>query len=302
MERLRTPEERFDNLPDFPFAPHYVDVADPTGGAPLRAAYLDEGPRDGEIVLVMHGEPSWSYLYRHVITGLVGRGYRVVAPDLIGFGQSDKPTEQTDYTFARQVAWMREVLFDHLDLRAVTFFGQDWGSLIGLRLVGEHADRFSRVIIGNGGLPTGEEKISDAFLAWQTYSKTSDTFNIGHIVRGGCAEPMSDEVVAAYDAPFPDDRYKAGARIFPSLVPTTPTDPAHDANVACWNVFRHWDKPWLTAFSDKDMITAGGEKKFLREIPGCESVTVEGGGHFLQEDVGPQLATIIADFIERTSA
>ncbi|MFI5036566.1 MAG: haloalkane dehalogenase [Acidimicrobiales bacterium] len=300
MDRLRTPEERFTDLPDFPYGAHYADVADPTGGPALRAAYLDEGPRGGATVLLLHGEPSWSYLYRRVIAGLAAAGRRVVAPDMVGFGRSDKPTQRAEYTYARHVEWMRELLFDRLDLTEVTLFGQDWGSLVGLRLVGEHPQRFARVVIANGGLPTGEERPTDAFTAWQAHSQTSPTFNIGRIVAGGCATPMAPEVIAAYDAPFPDDTYKAGARQYPTLVPTSPDDPAHDANVAAWSTLRAWSKPFLVAFSDLDQITRGGERRFLREVPGCEQVTMTGGGHFLQEDVGPALATVIDGFVART--
>jgi haloalkane dehalogenase len=272
MERLRTPDERFAHLPDFSFEPRYVEVADPTGGSALRAAYVDEGPREGELVLLLHGEPSWSFLYRRVIGGLVAAGRRVVAPDMIGFGRSDKPTNREDYTYARHVEWMRELLFEHLDLADVTLFGQDWGSLVGLRLVGEHPERFARVVIGNGGLPTGEEPVTEAFLAWQNYSQTSPAFDIGRIVAGGCAKPLAPEVIAAYDAPFPDDAFKAGARQFPALVPTSPEDPAHDANAAAWSTLRTWFKPFLVAFSDLDLITRGGERRFLREVPGCEQL------------------------------
>ncbi len=298
MDRLRTPEERFATLPDFDYPARYADVADPTGGEALRMAYVDEGPRDAAPVVLLHGEPSWSFLYRGVIPGLVAAGRRVVAPDMVGFGRSDKPTERDSYTYARQVEWMRELLLDRLGLAGITLFGQDWGSLVGLRLVGEHPERFARVVIANGGLPTGEEPVSDAFLAWQAYSQTSPTFHIGRIVAGGCARPLAPEVVAAYDAPFPDDAFKAGARQYPALVPTSPEDPAHDANVAAWATLRAWDKPFLVAFSDLDQITRGGERRFLRDVPGCSQVTMTGGGHFLQEDVGAELAAAINEFIE----
>ncbi|HEY8545150.1 MAG TPA: haloalkane dehalogenase, partial [Acidimicrobiales bacterium] len=206
MELLRTPDDRFEGLPDFPFTPHYVHVDDTEGG-PLRVHYLDEGPPDGETVLLLHGEPSWSFLYRRMIPVLVDAGLRCVAPDLVGFGRSDKPAERSDYTYARHVEWLREALFDHLDLRGATLVGQDWGSLVGLRLVGEHPDRFARVVIANGGLPTGDQKLTDAFLAWQKFSQEAPTFPVGGIINGGCTTDLAPEVVAAYDAPFPDDRY-----------------------------------------------------------------------------------------------
>jgi haloalkane dehalogenase len=301
MDRTRTPDERFENLPDFAYRANYAEVVDPSGGESLRMAYLDEGPRDGDVVLLLHGEPSWSYLYRFMIPGLVGAGHRVVAPDLIGFGRSDKPIDREDYTFARHVEWTRELLLEHLDLADITFFGQDWGSLIGLRLVAEHPGRFARVAIGNGGLPTGEERMSEAFKAWQDFSQSTPELHIGNIVSGGCTQGLAPEVVAAYDAPFPDETYKEGARQFPMLVPTSPEDPAHDANVAAWVVLAQWDKPFLCCFSDGDAITKGGDRKFLDTVPGTKGqahTTIEGGGHFLQEERGPELAAVLNAFIE----
>jgi haloalkane dehalogenase len=302
MERLRTPDECFEQLPDFDFTAHYADVADPTGAEALRMAYLDEGPRDGQVVLLLHGEPSWSYLYRFMIPGLVDAGFRVVAPDLIGFGRSDKPSSREDYTYARHVEWTRELLFDHLALEDVTFFGQDWGSLIGLRLVGEHPERFARVVIGNGGLPTGDERMSEAFKSWQEFSQTTPELHVGNIVSGGCAQRLSAEVIAAYDAPFPDESFKEGARQFPKLVPTSPQDPAHDANVAAWGVLATFTKPFLCCFSN-DAITHGGEAKFIALVPGARGqahTTIESSAHFLQEENGPQLAGIVTDFIAWT--
>lgn len=301
MDRLTTPADRFVNLPDFAFAPHEVEVTDPTGGAPLRLAYLDEGPADAdETVLLLHGEPTWSFLYRKVMVPLIAAGVRVIVPDLIGFGRSDKPTSRTEHTYARHVEWVREALFDKLDLRGLTFFGQDWGSLIGLRVLTENPDRFRRVAIGNGGLPTGDEKIGEAFLNWQNYSQTAPELHIGRIVFGGCLVKPSDEVVAAYDAPYPDESFKEGPRIFPTLVPTSPADPAHDANVAAWEVLRTWDKPFLTCFSDSDPITKGADAKFLREVPGTADqphATIPGAAHFLQEDAGEQLGSLLAAFV-----
>ena len=299
MERLRTPDKNFEELSDFDFEPQYADVADPTGGEPLRMAHLDEGPRDGPIVVLLHGEPSWSYLYRFMIPGLVARGRRVVAPDLVGFGRSDKPRDREEYTYARHVEWVRELLFDHLELRDVTLFAQDWGSLIGLRLVGEHSERFARVAIGNGGLPTGDERMSEAFKAWQDFSQTTPELHIGNIVSGGCSERLGPEVVAAYDAPFPDESYKEGARQFPTLVPTSPEDPAHDANVAAWAVLASFTRPFLCCFSG-DAITRGADAKFIREVPGAQGqahTTISGSAHFLQEENGPELARVLNGFI-----
>jgi haloalkane dehalogenase len=303
MQSLRTPDERFADLPGYPFAPHYVDVDDQDASAPggsLRVHYLDEGSADAAPILCMHGEPSWSYLYRKMIPILVDAGHRVIAPDLVGFGKSDKPTEQSDYTYARHVAWMQAAIIDHLDLRNATFFGQDWGGLVGLRLVAENPDRFDRVVIGNTGLPTGEHAPSAAFLAWQKFSQTTPVFDIGFLLQSATTTELSDGEVAAYSAPFPDDSYKAGARIFPTLVPTRPDDPAAGANRAAWEVFKQWHKPFITCFSDGDPITAGGDKPFLQLVPGAQGqphTTVAGANHFFQEDAAPHLARILIDAI-----
>jgi haloalkane dehalogenase len=300
MQALRTPDERFAALPDFPFAPNYVEVPSGDGGAPLRVHYLDEGPAGGEGVLLLHGEPSWSFLYRKMIPVLTAAGLRCIAPDLVGFGRSDKPTERTDYTYARHVEWMRAALFDALDLHDVTLVCQDWGGLIGLRLVGENPDRFARVVTANTFLPTGEKPPGEAFLNWQNFSQTVDDFDIGVVIGMGCRSELSPEVIAAYNAPFPDDSYKAGARQFPMLVPTSVDDPATTANRKAWETLRGWTKPFLTAFSDKDPITRGGDRAFQTEVPGCAGqphTTIEGGGHFLQEDRGEQLADVVARWI-----
>jgi haloalkane dehalogenase len=302
VEVLRTPEERFARLPDFPYAPSYVTF-DAGDGSQLRVAVIDEGPADGETVLLMHGEPSWSFLYRRMIPVLVDAGLRVIAPDLVGFGRSDKPAAREDYSYARHVEWMRQALFEGLGLRGLTLVGQDWGGLIGLRLVAEHPDRFDRVVVANTGLPTGDQPMSEAFLAWQTFSQQSPEFHIGRIVQNGTLTELPDDVVAAYDAPFPDDRYTAGARVFPALVPTRPDDPAAAANRAAWEVLRGWDKPFLTAFSDGDPITGGGERVFQKLVPAARvrpHPTLAGGGHFLQEDVGPELARVVAGLIAAT--
>jgi haloalkane dehalogenase len=300
MDALRTPDDRFVSLPDFPFEPHYVEVPAGDGGGTLRVHYVDEGPAGAPVVLLMHGEPSWCFLYRKMIPVLTAAGLRCVAPDLVGFGRSDKPTERAAYTYARHVEWMRAALFDELDLRDVTLVGQDWGGLIGLRLVGEHPDRFARVVAANTFLPTGDRPPGDAFLRWQQFSKATPDFAVGVIVNFGCTTDLSADVVAAYDAPFPDDTYKAGARQFPLLVPTGPDDSAAPANRAAWDVLRTYDKPFLTAFSDQDPITRGGDRVFQRDVPGCAGqphTTIEGGGHFLQEDRGEELAKTVAAFV-----
>ncbi len=302
MEILRTPDERFADLPDFPYEPRYVEVDDGDGGR-LRVAYVEAGPADGETVLLMHGEPSWSFLYRKMIPVLADAGLRVVAPDLVGFGRSDKPVSRDDYSYARHVGWMRQALLDELGLQDLTLVCQDWGGLLGLRLVAENPDRFARVVVANTGLPTGDQKMSEAFLAWQRFSQESPDFQIGRIVGNGTAQGAGPEVVAAYDAPFPDDRYTAGARIFPTLVPTSPDDPAAADNRAAWEVLSRWEKPFLTAFSDSDAITRGGERVFQKLIPGAQGMphtTLAGGGHFLQEDVGPELARVVVDLIAAT--
>ncbi len=303
MQTLRTPDEAFTGLPDFPFEPRYVEVDDGEGGT-LRVHHLDEGPADAPPVLLMHGEPTWCFLYRHVIPTLVDAGHRVVAPDLVGMGRSDKPTEQSDHTYARHVEWMRQALFDRLDLRDITYFGQDWGALIGLRLVAADPDRCARVAIGNGGLPTGHGPASEAFLAWQRYSQETEHFPVGRIIDGGCTTALPPDVVAAYDAPFPDDSHKAAVRIFPTLVPTSSDDPATPDQEAAWRVLEAFDKPFLLCFSDSDPITRGGDAPFLAKVPGARGqahTTIEGGGHFLQEDRGPELAGVLADFIAATS-
>ncbi|RMI35279.1 haloalkane dehalogenase [Nocardia stercoris] len=304
MHVLRTPDERFADLPDFPFEPHYTDVAAGDGSdTHLRLHYLDEGPRGGAVVLLMHGEPSWSFLYRSMIPVLVRAGFRCVAPDLIGFGRSDKPAERADYTYARHVEWVREALFDRLDLRGITLVCQDWGGLIGLRLVAEHPDRFARVVVANAGLPTGSVKLTEAFAAWQRFSQETTEFPVGGIVAGGCRTQLTPDVIAGYDAPFPDETYKAGARVFPLLVPTRPDDPAGPANSAAWERLAQFGKPLLTAFSDGDPITKGGDRVFREKVPGAAGqphTTITGAGHFLQEDRGPDLATVITEFIAAT--
>jgi haloalkane dehalogenase len=299
MQTLRTPDDRFADLPDYPFAANYVDIDDQDGGT-LRVHYLDEGPSDGHPILLMHGEPSWSYLYRKMIPGLVDAGHRCIAPDLVGFGKSDKPTHQSDYTYARHVAWMQEAIVDHLDLRDATFFGQDWGGLVGLRLVADNPDRFARVIIGNTGLPTGEHAPSDAFMAWQKFSQTTPVFDVGFLLQSATTTELTSGEVAAYDAPFPDDTFKEGARVFPALVPTGPDDPAADANRAAWEVLQRWEKPLICCFSDSDPVTAGGDKPFRSLVPGAQGqthVTVERAHHFFQEDASPQLTQIVLDAV-----
>ena len=293
MEILRTPDERFLNLPGYPFQPHYVEVDG------LRMHYVDEGPPSAAPVLMLHGEPSWSYLYRKMIPVLVSAGLRAVAPDLVGFGRSDKPAKREDYTYERHVNWTARFI-QKLDLRGITLVCQDWGGVIGLRVAAEHPERFARIVAANTGLPTGEGPIGDAFMAWRKFSQETPTFPVGQIVQGGCANALAPEVVAAYDAPFPDERFKAGARQFPILVPIAPDDPAVPANRKAWEVLRRWEKPFLTAFSDGDPVTKGGELLLQSAIPGARNqphTTIKGAGHFLQEDKGEELARVIVNFM-----
>ncbi len=301
MEALRTSDDRYENLPGYDFAPHYVQVPDGETSE-LRVHYVDEGPREADPVLLMHGEPSWCYLYRKMIAPIVAAGYRAVAPDLVGFGRSDKPSRREDYTYQRHVDWMGGLL-EQLDLRNITLVCQDWGGLIGLRLAADAPERFARIVAANTGLPTGDQRPSEAFLRWQQFSQETPSFNVGNIVNGGCVSSLAPDVIAAYDAPFPDDSYKEGARIFPTLVPTSPEDPAAAANRATWEVLRKWQKPFLTAFSDNDPVTKGGEAVLQKLIPGAGGqlhTTIAGGGHFLQEDKGEELAAVVIDFIARS--
>ena len=295
MDFVRTPDSRFENLPDYPFAPSYAEVDD------LRVHYVDEGPPDADPVVMMHGEPSWSFLYRKMIPIVAGAGHRVIAPDLVGFGKSDKPTQRESYTYAAHVEWMRKLLFDRLELRNVTLVCQDWGGLIGLRLVAEHPDRFARVVAANTLLPTGEQSPGPAFDLWKKMSQEMPSW--GRLFAGTKENPTSDEVKAAYDAPFPDETYKAGSRQFPLLVPVSPDDPACEANKRAWEALKRFEKPFLLAFSDGDPITGGLKDSFL-VVPGAKGqphTTIEGAGHFLQEDKGEELARVVVDFIAGAS-
>jgi haloalkane dehalogenase len=305
VEFLETPEERFRGLAGYPFAPRFVQV-DPAG---LRMHYVDEGPSERAPVLMLHGEPSWSYLYRSMIPPCVAAGHRVVAPDLVGFGRSSKPTRIEDYSYQRHCDWVRAFV-ERLDLRGITLFCQDWGSLIGLRLAAELEERFARVVVGNGFLPAGRPPGSGlrgalnlaAFLAWRTYARFVPRFRASSILRFGTARQLDAEELRAYDAPFPDDRYLAGARAFPRLVPLSERDPAAARNREGWAVLERWEKPFLTAFSDGDPITRGLDRSFHERVPGAKGMrhrTVR-GGHFLQEDSGPELASLLVELIEET--
>src|ERR1700729_3725889 len=294
MRTVRTPEERFAGLPDFAYPPRYADV----GG--LRLAYTEAGPSDGEPVLLLHGEPSWSFLYRRVMAVLAGAGLHAIAPDLIGFGRSDKPAEIADHSYARHVEWIREFAFDRLDLRGLTLVGQDWGGLIGLRLVAEHPDRFARVVAANTGLPTGDQPMPDVWLRFREVVRTAPALSVSRLMQSGCRTPLPPEVLAAYEAPFPDPSYAAAVRAMPELIPTTPDDPASEANRAAWRQLAAWDKPFLVAFSDRDPITGAMRPVLQRTVPGAAGIdhpVITGAGHFLQEDAGERLGAVIAGFI-----
>lgn len=298
MTILNTPDHCFENIPDYPYRPNYVDVEQG-----LRLHYVDEGPKNAPVVLMMHGEPSWSFLYRKMIPVFVNAGYRAIAPDLIGFGKSSKPGETSDYTYAHHVTWVKTWI-EALDLRQITFFGQDWGGLIGLRQVAAMPERFDRVVVANTGMPTGDQKMPDAFLQWQKFSQTVPVFPVDTILQNATVTKLSKDVLAAYAAPFPDESYKAGVRIFPSLVPTQPNDPASEDNRQAWKVLMAWEKPLLTLFSDSDPVTAGGHKVFEKLVPGAQGQPhqiIEKGGHFLQEDKGEEIAEIVLQWMKSTS-
>lgn len=299
MQTLRTPDERFATIPNFPYAPHYCELDDDEGGR-LRVAWIDEGPEHADPILLLHGEPTWSFLYRKMIPILTSAGHRVICPDLVGFGRSDKPTRREDHTYARHVEWMRALAFDVLDLQRVTLFGQDWGGLIGLRLAAENADRFARIVVANTGLPTGDFNMPEVWWQFRRAIQDSPSIDVGRFVESGCLRPMSDDVRQAYNAPFADDTFTAGARAMPGLVPTTPDDPASEANRCAWATLTAASTPMLVAFSDGDPIT-GAMAPIFQQMAGAqgrEHPTLHGAGHFIQEDAGEELAGHIVRFLE----
>jgi haloalkane dehalogenase len=301
MDFLRTDDRRFSDLPAYDFAPNYVAVDDGEGGT-LRMHYVDEGHRGSPVVLCLHGEPTWCFLYRSMIKGFVEAGFRVIAPDLIGFGRSDKPTRRTDYTYQRHVDWVTSLVLQ-LRLDNLTLFCQDWGGLIGLRIVADHPDRFSRVVTANTGLPTGKTVLTELFLTWRKLSQEMPSFPVGGLVAQACVARLTDDVIAAYDAPFPDETYKEGARQFPLLVPLSPDEPEAQVNRRAWRVLSTFERPWLTVFSDKDPITRNGEQVFQQHIKGAlgqPHVIIKDAGHFLQEEKGPEIARIVVDFMKKT--
>jgi haloalkane dehalogenase len=293
MDILRTSDDRFTDLPGYDFTPNYVEIDG------LRVHYVDEGPRDGRIVLLLHGEPSWSFLYRHVVGPLVAAGHRAVAPDLVGFGRSDKPSDIAAHTYQAHVDWTRQVI-EALDLRDITLVCQDWGGLIGLRLAAEHGDRFAAVVAANTGLMTGDFDMPEIWWRFRSFVETADELPVSFLVDAGCTTDLAPDVRAAYDAPFPDESYKAGPRAMPQLVPTSPDDPAAPACRAAWEQLTRWDKPFLTAFSDSDPITAPMGPILRKVVPGAQGrdhPTIAGAGHFLQEDAGAELGQVVADFL-----
>lgn len=292
MKALRTPEERFENLEGYPFAPHYLEV-----GEGLRMHYVDEGPRDGPTVLLLHGEPTWSYLYRKMIPPIAAAGFRVVAPDLIGFGKSDKPAKTEDYSYARHEQWLLSC-FDALELQEITLFAQDWGSLLGLRIAGLQPERFARIMISNGMLPIGEASVSRAFQLWRAFAKHSPYFPIGRIVKGACLFGLSEGAIAAYNAPFPSAKYKAGARAFPPMVPISKDDPAVPTNRKAWEGLGRFEKPFLCVFGRNDPILGKLDRVLIEHVPGAKGQPHERikGGHFIQEDQGEELANRLVEW------
>lgn len=294
MRALRTPDDRFTGLPDFDYEPRFADVDG------LRMAYVQAGPDDGEPVLLLHGEPSWSFLYRKILPLLADSGLRAIAPDMVGFGRSDKPAEIRDHTYSRHVGWMSGLVFGELDLRHVTLVGQDWGGLIGLRLVAEHPERFARVVAANTGLPTGDHPMPDVWMRFRDVVATAPKLSVSRLVAAGCQTTLPPEVLAAYDAPFPSEELMAGPRAMPGLVPITADDPAAPANRQAWRRLTTWRKPFLVAFGDRDPITGGMAPILKRAVPGAAGLdhpVLTGAGHFLQEDAGERLAAEIIAFI-----
>lgn len=296
MKVLRTPEDRFRRLPDFDYEPRYTELDG------LRIHYIDEGPRDAPTVLMLHGEPTWSFLYRKLIPVFVQAGLRAIAPDLVGFGRSDKPVDRSDYTYQRHVDWVTDWL-DRMQLDRVTLVGQDWGSLIGLRVAMWRQDRFQRIVMANGALPTGEKELPRTFRAWRWFVRHSPVFPTGWIVNAGCCKRLPRAARRAYDAPFPNSAYQAGARAFPALVPAMPGDPASAPNRETWKRLMHWEKPFLCLYGGRDPITRPMVEVFKRRVPGTRSqphAILRGAGHFIQEDRGEELAERIVTWIRDT--
>jgi len=293
-ETIQTSESHFKNLKDYPFKSHYIQVAEH-----LKMHYLDEGNTDHPVVLLLHGEPSWSYLYRHMIP-ILSKQFRVVAPDLIGFGKSDKLVSKDEYSYQSHLNWLTTFV-EKLDLKDILLFCQDWGGLLGLRMITQIPDRFSMVVASNTALPTGRPAMPESFLKWQAFSQTSKSFDIARVIEAGTFHPLSEEAYKGYNAPFPSEAHKAGARIFPSLVPTEENDPESIKNVEAWGVLKKWPKPFLTIYGSEDTIMFGVEKLFQKLVPGAKGQDhkVLKAGHFIQEEKGPELAQLIIEFYEK---
>lgn len=298
MRVLRTPNERFENLPAYDFDPHYLQVGD------TRMHYVDEGQGE-EVILCLHGEPTWCYLYRKMIPPLA-RHFRVLAPDMIGFGRSDKYAQAQAYSFHMHYDKLLSFIVQ-LDLNNITLVCQDWGGLLGLTIAANHAERFARLVILNTFLPTGEEKLSPAFMQWRAFSqKVGNGMQVGRLISQTInSYDLDADIIAAYDAPFPDDSYKTGAAVFPSLVPISPEMPGAAEMKAARQVLSGWQKPAQVMFSDGDPILGGAAGFFRRLIPGAVDqprIVIRGAGHFLQEEQGEAIAAETLAFMQRTGA
>lgn len=298
MKTIRTPEDRFKNLDGYDFAPHYIELEEQ-----INMHYVDEGQAGNPIALLLHGEPSWSYLYRKMIPILAEGGFRTIAPDLIGFGKSDKPIDKSSYSYQQHIDWLKTFI-EKLDLTNIVLFCQDWGGLLGLRIITEMEERFSMVVASNTTLPTGNIPMPESFLKWREFSQSSPGFNIGKVINSGTVQDLSDEVIKAYNAPFPSEEYKAGARIFPTLVPIEFDDPECEKNRNAWEKLAKWEKPFLTIFGDADPIMIGAEKVLQNIIPGArqQDHTLLHAGHFIQEEKGEELAQCIIDFYNKNKS
>jgi haloalkane dehalogenase len=301
---LRTPDARFADLPGYAYEPHYVEVR-AAGDGRLRIHYLDEGPRDGHLLVLLHGQPSWSYLYRAMVPGFVAAGFRVLAPDLVGFGRSDKPAEPSDYSYERHVYWISDWLA-MIAPNPATLFVHDWGGFIGLRLLAQQPERFKRVIVSNSGLPDGERiEPLEIFYTWRQFVRDQEHLDIGNVIQLGSVTELSEEVTAAYDAPFPDESYKSGVRAFPELVPTQVEDPQAAANREAWQVLEEWTKPFLTLFGEMDPMNAGSDRVFQERVPGAAGqphARLASAGHYIQEDAANELTDRVVNLVRSTSS
>jgi haloalkane dehalogenase len=292
----RTPDERFRNLDGYPFAPHYAEVK-AEDGALLRVHYVDEGPRTAAPIVLMHGNPSWSYLYRRIIPRLVAHGHRVLAPDLMGLGRSDKPAAKRDYSLAHHVEWMSQWLVA-TGAGSATLFAQDWGGVIGFPVAMRHPERFARLIAANTGLPVGQGA-SPALQQWLAYSDQATSLPVAQLIHGFTVNGLSDAEKHAYDAPFPDASYQAAALSFPRLIPLQPDNPGVPLMLETWKQLERWTRPLLTVFGDRDPISKGADLTFQQRVPGAAGqphVVLSPAHHFLQEDQPEAIAEHIHAF------